>query len=141
MYFGMTLRTTSSTASGSVSPSALRNSRAFAVLHTDLGVPLKVGRNCTIGHLVMLHGCEIGDNSLIGIKSVILNRARIGKNSMVGACSLVTEGKQFPDGVLIVGTPAKVLRELTPQEIQFITLSSQHYVQNAKQFKTKLKVV
>lgn len=110
-----------------------------SVLHTDLGVPLTVGRNCTVGHMVMLHGCTIGDNTLIGIKSVVLNRARIGKNCLVGANSLITEGKEFPDGSLIMGSPAKVVRPLTPQEIGFITLSAQHYVQNSKQFKTKLK--
>lgn len=112
-----------------------------SVLHTDVGIPLSIGRDCTIGHMVMLHGCTIGDNSLIGIKSVVLNRARIGKNSLVGANSLITEGKQFPDGVLIMGAPAKVVRELTPQEIQFIGLSAQHYVQNARRFRSALKPV
>jgi len=110
-----------------------------SVLHTDVGIPLTVGRGCTIGHMVMLHGCTIGDNTLIGIKSVVLNRAKIGKNSLVAANSLVTEGKEFPDGVLIMGSPAKVVRELTPQEIEFTTISSQHYVQNSKQYQTKLR--
>lgn len=112
-----------------------------SVLHTDVGVSLTVGRGCTIGHMVMLHGCEIGDNTLIGIKSVVLNRAKIGKNCLVAANALVTEGKQFPDGVLIMGSPAKVVRELTPQEIQFTTISSQHYVQNSKQYQTKLRTM
>ena len=88
-----------------------------SVLHTDVGVPLTIGSNCTIGHMVMLHGCTIGDCSLIGIGSVILNRASIGKNTIVGANSLVSEGKSFPDGVLILGSPAKVVRPLTPAEI------------------------
>ena len=110
-----------------------------SVLHTDPGIKLRIGRDCTIGHLVMLHGCEIGDNTLVGIKSVILNRAKIGKNSIVGANSLVTEGKQFPDNVMLMGAPAKVVRELTPQEIQVIQFTSQLYVKNAQRYREKLK--
>ena len=110
-----------------------------SVLHTDPGIKLRIGRDCTIGHLVMLHGCEIGDNTLVGIKSVILNRAKIGKNSIVGANSLVTEGKQFPDNVMLMGAPAKVVRELTPQEIQMIKFTSQLYVKNAQRYREKLK--
>ena len=112
-----------------------------AVLHTDPGIKLKIGRDCIVGHLAMLHGCEIGDNTLIGIKSTILNRAVIGKNCIVGANALITEGKSFPDGSLIVGSPAKVVRQLSPQEIQFITLNAQHYVQNFKRFKAELKAL
>jgi carbonic anhydrase/acetyltransferase-like protein (isoleucine patch superfamily) len=111
------------------------------VLHTDVGVPLVIGANVTVGHQVMLHGCTIGENTLVGIQSVILNRARIGRNSIVGAGSLVPEGKSFPDGVLLMGSPAQVKRELTAQEIAFITLSAQHYVQNARRFATKLRPV
>lgn len=110
-----------------------------SVLHTDPGIQLRIGSDCTVGHLVMLHGCEIGDNTLVGIKSVILNRAKIGKNSIVGANSLVTEGKQFPDGVMLMGSPAKVVRELTPQEIQMISLTSKIYVQNARRYRQSLK--
>ena len=110
-----------------------------SVLHTDPGIKLKIGNDCTIGHLVMLHGCEIGDNTLIGIKSVILNRARIGNNSIVGANSLVTEGKVFPDNSLIMGAPAKVVREVSPQEAQFLKLQAQHYVQNAQRYRTQLQ--
>lgn len=110
-----------------------------AVLHTDVGVPLSIGRDVTVGHQVMLHGCTIGDNTLIGIQSVILNRARIGKNSIVGAGALVAEGKSYPDGVLILGSPGVIKRELSPQEIAFITLSAQHYVQNARRYATRLK--
>lgn len=110
-----------------------------SILHTDAGIKLRIGRDCTIGHMVMLHGCEIGDNTLVGIKSVILNRAKIGRNSIVGANSLVTEGKQFPDNVMLMGAPAKVVRELTPQEVQIIKLTSLHYVDNAKRYRTKLK--
>ncbi len=112
-----------------------------SVLHTDVGVPLNIGRDVTIGHQVMLHGCTIGDNTLIGIQSVILNRAVIGKNSIVGAGTLIPEGKSYPDGVLIMGTPGVVKRELLPQEIAFIKLSAQHYVQNAQRFASKLKPI
>jgi len=112
-----------------------------SVLHTDVGVPLTIGRDVTVGHQVMLHGCTIGDNTLIGIQSVVLNRAKIGKNSIVGAGSLVPENKSYPDGVLIMGSPAVVKRELTPQEIAFIGLSARHYVQNAQRFAAKLKPV
>lgn len=112
-----------------------------SVLHTDPGVKLIIGRDCTIGHLVMLHGCEIGDNTLIGIGSVILNRVRIGKNCIVGANSLIPEGKSFPDNSLIVGSPAKVVREVSAQEAQFLKLQAQHYVQNAQRFRSKLKAL
>lgn len=112
-----------------------------AVLHTDAGVKLVVGRGCTIGHQAMLHGCTIGENTLVGIQSVILNGAVIGRDTVVGAGSVVPEGKTFPDGVLLLGSPAKVVRELTPPQIQMITLSAQHYVKNARQFRTSLRVI
>ena len=88
-----------------------------SVLHTDPGLQLVVGANVTVGHMVMLHGCTIGDGSLIGIGAIVLNRAVIGRNSLVGANTLVAEGKVFPDGVLILGSPGKVVRELTSEEI------------------------
>jgi len=99
-----------------------------SVLHTDIGFPLTLGEGVTIGHQVMLHGCHIGDFSLVGIGSVILNGARIGRNSIVGAGALVTEGKEFPDGVLIVGAPAKVVRALTGEQIARLQASAAHYV-------------
>jgi carbonic anhydrase/acetyltransferase-like protein (isoleucine patch superfamily) len=99
-----------------------------SVLHTDHGKPLVIGRDVTIGHQVMLHGCSIGDGSLVGIQSVILNGARIGRHCIVGAGSLVTEGKEFPDGVLIVGSPAKVVRELGAEQIARLQASAAHYV-------------
>ena len=105
-----------------------------SVLHTDPGIRLRVGQGCTIGHLVMLHGCHIGDHSLVGIKSVVMNGARIGQHSLVGANSLVTEGKQFPDGVLILGAPAKVVRELTAAEIEHLRGAAAGYVRNAQRF-------
>lgn len=110
-----------------------------SVLHTDAGIRLTVGRNCTIGHMVVLHGCAIGDNSLVGIKSVVLNRAQIGRNCIVGANSLVTEGKCFPDGHLIMGTPAKVVRPLSPEEIDSLTRTAAHYVDNAKRYRAGLR--
>ena len=110
-----------------------------AVLHADPGVPLTIGDFVTAGHQVMLHGCTIGDNSLIGIGSIVLNHAKIGKNCIVGANSLVTEGKEFPDGVLIVGSPAKVIRELSEEEIQYNTWSAKHYVENGHCFLEQLK--
>lgn len=109
------------------------------VLHVDPGIPLTLGRSVTVGHMAMLHGCTINDNSLVGIGSIILNHATIGKDSIVGANSLITEGKEFPDGVLIVGSPAKVARELTADEIAFITWSAKHYVDNARNYGTHLK--
>lgn len=110
-----------------------------AVLHTDPGYPLTVGNDVTLGHKVMLHGCKIGDNSLIGIGSTILNGATIGENCLVGAHALVTEGKSFPDGSLILGSPAKVARQLTAEEIAGIRQSALHYVENAARFRSELK--
>ena len=112
-----------------------------SVLHTDIGIKLVIGHNVTVGHMVMLHGCTIGDNTLIGIKSVILNRAKIGKNCMIGANTLITEGKEIPDGSLVMGSPGKVIRPLTPQEIAMITLSAQHYIQNGKRYLTAFKLL
>jgi carbonic anhydrase/acetyltransferase-like protein (isoleucine patch superfamily) len=102
-----------------------------SVLHTDDGIPLVLGRGVTVGHQVMLHGCTVGDGSLVGIQSVILNGARIGRHCLVGAQSLVTEGKEFPDGALIMGSPAKVVRMLTPEQIQRLDFSAAHYVEQA----------
>ncbi|MBP6899613.1 MAG: gamma carbonic anhydrase family protein [Burkholderiaceae bacterium] len=110
-----------------------------SVLHTDHGVPLTVGEGVTIGHQVMLHGCSIGNGSLIGIGSVILNGARIGRHCIVGAGALVTEGKEFPDGVLIVGSPAKVVRELTPEQIERLKLSAAYYVQQQQRHRQQLQ--
>jgi carbonic anhydrase/acetyltransferase-like protein (isoleucine patch superfamily) len=97
-----------------------------------------VGKHVTVGHKVMLHGCTIGDESLIGIGAIVLNGAKIGKNCLVGAGSLVTEGKEFPDGSLIVGSPAKVVRSLSPEQMEFLRLSAKHYIDNAQRFKSHL---
>tara|TARA_B100000959_G_C14939403_1_gene607127 strand:+ start:56 stop:574 length:519 start_codon:yes stop_codon:yes gene_type:complete len=105
-----------------------------SILHTDLGAPLNIGEGVTVGHKVMLHGCTISKNCLIGINSTILNHAVIGKNSIVGANSLITEGKEYPNNVLIMGSPAKPIRELREAEIMMIKMASQNYVENGKRF-------
>ena len=110
-----------------------------AVLHADSGIPLHIGDFVTAGHMVMLHGCTIGDNSLIGIGSIILNHARVGSNSIVGANSLITESKEYPNGVLIMGSPAKVIRELSDDEIAHNTWSANHYVENGNKFLQQLQ--
>ena len=109
-----------------------------SVCHTDDGMPLIIGDNVTVGHKVILHSCTIGDNSLIGMGSTVLNKAKIGNNCLVGANALVTEGKEFPDNSLIVGSPAKVKRELTDMEKKIIELSALHYVENMKRYKKDL---
>jgi carbonic anhydrase/acetyltransferase-like protein (isoleucine patch superfamily) len=111
------------------------------VVHADPGFPVTLGENVSIGHQVMLHGCTVGDGSLIGIQSVVLNGAKIGKNCLVGAGSLVTEGKEFPDGSMIMGSPAKVVRQLTPEQIEGLQRSAKHYVGNARRFKAGLKKI
>ena len=115
------------------------NIQENSVLHIDRGHPLVLGENVTIGHQVMLHGCTIGDNSLVGIGAVVLNDARIGKNCLVGAGSLVTEGKEFPDGSLIMGSPARAVRQMSPEQIEGLKMFGQHYVENAARYKTGLK--
>ena len=112
-----------------------------SVLHADRGAPLVIGERVTVGHLVMLHGCTIGDESLIGIGATVLNRARIGKHCLVGAGSLVTEGKEFPDGSMIMGSPAKFVRSLTPEQIEGLRQSALHYRDNAERFRKGLKKV
>ena len=115
------------------------NVQEGCILHTDPGCPLTIGKNVTIGHQAMLHGCTVGEGSLIGIQAVILNGAKIGKNCLVGAGALVTEGKEFPDNSLIVGSPAKVLRTLTEEAILAMHGNTLHYVARAQEYKTQLK--
>lgn len=110
-----------------------------SVLHADPGFPLRLGANVTVGHQAMLHGCSVGDGSLIGLQAVVLNGARIGRHCLVGAGALVTEGKEFPDGSLIVGSPAKVVRELTPEQIAGLLRTAENYVAKAVRFRTGLK--
>jgi carbonic anhydrase/acetyltransferase-like protein (isoleucine patch superfamily) len=114
------------------------NIQEHVVMHTDPGIPLTVGRSCTIGHRAVLHGCMIGDNSLIGIGAIILNGAKIGMNCLVGAGSLVTEGKEFPDNSLIVGSPARVKRSLEGAEIEALSEAASHYVKNGARFRSSL---
>ena len=120
---------------------ARSNVQDAAVLHTDPGLPLAIGSGVTIGHQVMLHGCSVGSNSLVGIGSTILNTASIAANSIVGAHSLVTEGKSFPAGVLILGAPAKAVRELSDDEIAAIGESADVYVRNAQRFREELTLM
>ena len=118
---------------------ARTNVQDGSVLHADAGLPLTLGRHVTVGHMVMLHGCTVGDESLIGIGAIVLNGAKIGKNCLVGAGSLVTEGKEFPDGSMIMGSPAKVVRQLTPEQIEGLRRSAQHYIENARRYRSQLK--
>ena len=105
-----------------------------SVLHTDPGYPLKIGKNVTVGHLVMLHGCTIGDNSLIGIGAVILNNAKIGNNCVIGAKSLITENKEIPDNSLVVGSPGRVIRKVTDEEVKAIKENAIRYQENWKKY-------
>ncbi|WP_422007939.1 gamma carbonic anhydrase family protein [Pyruvatibacter mobilis] len=135
VWFGATIR-------GDNDPiriGARANVQDGSVLHTDPGMPLTIGPDVTIGHMVMLHGCTIGEGSLIGIGATVLNGAKIGKGSIIGAHALVTEGKEIPDGVLAVGSPAKVVRELTPEDSAALKLSAHHYVENWKKFTKELR--
>jgi carbonic anhydrase/acetyltransferase-like protein (isoleucine patch superfamily) len=109
-----------------------------SVIHADVGFPVTLGENVTVGHKVTLHGCTVGDGSLIGIGAVVLNGAKIGRNSLVGAGSLVTEGKEFPDGSMIIGSPAKVVKQLTPEQIEGLQRSARHYTENARRFRDGL---
>ncbi|GAA6118365.1 gamma carbonic anhydrase family protein [Acidovorax sp. FG27] len=109
-----------------------------SVLHSDFGQPLTLGERVTVGHKVMLHGCTVGDESLIGIGAVVLNGARIGRNCLVGAGALVTEGKEFPDGSMILGSPAKAVRQLTPEQMQGLRRSAEGYIDNARRFRAGL---
>jgi carbonic anhydrase/acetyltransferase-like protein (isoleucine patch superfamily) len=117
------------------------NVQENCVFHTDIGFPLDIGTNCTIGHKVMLHGCTIGDNSLIGMGATVLNGAKIGKNCLIGAGALITENKVIPDGSLVMGAPGKVVRTLDEKAIQGLTFSALHYQQNAARFAADLKAL
>jgi carbonic anhydrase/acetyltransferase-like protein (isoleucine patch superfamily) len=135
VWFGCTLR-------GDNEPISIgerSNVQEGTVMHTDIGFPLTVGADVTVGHQAMLHGCTVGDGSLIGIQAVVLNGARIGRNCLVGAGSLVTEGKEFPDGSLIMGSPAKVVRMLAPEQIERLRSGAAHYVDKAQRFAKGLR--
>ncbi|HEY9120485.1 MULTISPECIES: gamma carbonic anhydrase family protein [Marinobacter] len=112
-----------------------------SVLHTDAGIPLTLGRGVTVGHKAMLHGCEVGDYSLIGINAVVLNGAKIGKHCLIGANTLIPEGMVVPDGSMVVGSPGKVKRELTDQQKKMLELSAAHYVENAARYVKQLRAM
>ena len=116
------------------------NIQECAVIHTDPGFPCILGSNVTIGHQAMLHGCQVGDNSLIGINAVVLNGAKIGRNYLIGANALVTENQEIPDGSLVIGSPAKPIKQLTTAQIQKLKESAEHYVTRFKRFKRDLSV-
>jgi carbonic anhydrase/acetyltransferase-like protein (isoleucine patch superfamily) len=134
VWFGVVIRGDTET----IRIGARSNIQDASVLHADVGLPLIVGDDVTVGHHVMLHGCTVGDGSLIGMGAVVLNGAKIGKGCLVGAGALVTEGKEFSDGSMIVGSPARVIRQLTPEQLAGLKQSAQHYVENARRFRTGL---
>jgi len=114
------------------------NVQENSVIHTDAGIEVKIGNYVTIGHLAMLHGCEVGDNSLIGIGAVVLNNVKIGKNCLIGAKALITEGQVIPDNSLVMGAPAKVVRTLTDEQAAMLKMSALHYAERCQKFKTGL---
>ena len=115
------------------------NIQENAVLHTDMGYPLVIGEGCTIGHKAMLHGCTIGDNSLVGMSATILNGAVIGRNCLIGAGALITEGKVIPDNSLVIGAPGKVARTLGDEDVDRLRQSARHYADNARRFRAGLQ--
>ena len=134
VWFGTTLRGDNEV----IHVGAGSNVQENCVFHTDLGFPLVIGANCTIGHKVMLHGCTIEENTLIGMGATILNGAKIGKNCLIGAGALITENKVIPDGSLVMGVPGKVVRSLDAAAIQQLTASALHYSENARRFRADL---
>ena len=114
------------------------NVQENTVMHTDIGFLLSIGAGCTIGHKVMLHGCTIGENSLIGMGAIVLNGAKIGKNCLIGAGALITEGKDIPDGSLVMGSPGKIVRMLDPTAIEGLRSSALHYQDNMRRFRANL---
>ncbi|WP_424939958.1 gamma carbonic anhydrase family protein [Aliiroseovarius sp. S253] len=137
VWFGATIRGDNE----QITIGAGTNVQENSVFHTDLGFPLTIGANVTVGHKVLLHGCTIGDNTLIGMNATVMNGAVIGKNCLIGAGALVTEGKVIPDGSMVLGAPGKVVRELDAAAIKGIEASAVHYQQNAARFLTGLKPV
>lgn len=137
VWFGTTIR-------GDNEPIILgvgSNIQENSVLHTDPGCPLTIGAGCTIGHKAMLHGCTIGDNSLIGMGAIVLNRAVIGRNCLIAAGALIPEGREIPDGSLVIGSPGKVVRQLDEVAIEKLRVSALHYQANARRFKAGLTKV
>ena len=137
VWFGTTVRGDTET----ITIGRGSNIQDGSVLHADVGMPLTIGDFVTVGHQVMLHGCTVGDESLIGIGAIVLNGAKIGKNCLVGAGSLVTEGKEFPDGSMIMGSPARVVKGLSPEQMEGLRQSAKHYIENAQRFRAGLKKI
>ena len=137
VWFGATLRGDNEW----IDIGAGSNVQENSVLHTDIGFPLTIGRNCTIGHKAILHGCTIGDQSLIGMGAIVLNGAQIGRNCLIGAGALITEGKIIPDNSLVVGAPGKVVRSLTEAEIEGLLASATGYQTNMRRFAKGLEVI
>ncbi|HEV8033482.1 gamma carbonic anhydrase family protein [Yoonia sp.] len=135
VWFGSTLRGDNER----ITVGAGTNVQENTVMHTDMGSPLVIGPGCTIGHKVMLHGCVIGENTLIGMGATILNGAVIGRNCLIGAGALITENKVIPDGSLVMGAPGKVVRELDAKAIAGLRMSALHYQENAARFRRDLK--
>ena len=135
VWFGATLRGDTEL----ISIGERSNVQDGSVLHTDIGFPLVIGKDVTIGHKVMLHGCTIGDGSLIGINAVVLNGAKIGKGCLIGANTLVTEGMEIPDGSLVMGSPGKVKGELNEDQKMGLLMSAHHYVENSRRFINELE--
>jgi len=137
IWFGCTLRGDNE----AITVGAGSNIQENCVLHTDLGFPLNIGAGCTIGHKAMLHGCTLGENTLIGMGATILNGAKIGKNCLIGAGALVTEGKEIPDGSMVLGAPGKVVKELSEQVIQGLRGSALHYQENMRRFRSEMRAL
>jgi carbonic anhydrase/acetyltransferase-like protein (isoleucine patch superfamily) len=117
------------------------NIQDLSVIHTDIGAPVTIGKNVTVGHRVILHGCEIGDDTLIGMGSTILNRVKIGRNCLIGANTLIAEGKEIPDNSLVMGAPGKVVKEVSDLQLQIIRMSAHHYVENWQRHRAGMKRV
>jgi len=137
VWFGCTLRGDNE----EILIGAGTNVQENTVMHTDMGYPLVIGSGCTIGHKAMLHGCTLGENTLIGMGATVLNGAKIGKNCLIGAGALVTEGKEIPDGSLVMGAPGKVVRDLDEQAIQGLRASALHYQDNMRRFRDGLQAI
>ena len=137
VWFGCTLRGDNE----EIMIGAGTNVQENTVMHTDIGFPLTIGAGCTIGHKAMLHGCTLGENTLIGMGATVLNGAKIGKNCLIGAGALVTEGKEIPDGSLVMGAPGKVVRELDKTAIAGLRASALHYQENMRRFRDGLQAI
>ncbi|WP_306150870.1 gamma carbonic anhydrase family protein [Roseovarius sp. MMSF_3281] len=137
VWFGSTLRGDNE----EIVIGAGTNVQENTVMHTDMGYPLVIGAGCTIGHKAMLHGCTLGENTLIGMGATVLNGAKIGKNCLIGAGALVTEGKEIPDGSLVMGAPGKVVRELDEKAIAGLRASALHYQENMRRFRDGLQAI